>query len=410
MKLWHNSEIKRITIIFGVILLITLVLSFIGTNIIIKSYENYFMNYNARILNVIADKYPTLDDEVIDTILNTRKVSDTDFDKLTKYGITKSSLLNSVEAVKSEYQHVFITNMVLMITLSSIFIIVIFIFLYKLYKKISNLNTYALDAMHGDGHFDIIDNGEGELSILKNRLFDITRILKENNELLEKDKAALKRAIADISHQLKTPLTSLYLCNEILYDENDKHQRDLFLGKMKDELERIEWLISSLLKMSKLDSRTIALKSEKIIVSDLIDSTLLSLTSLIDSKNINIVKDGSLDLYLNGDFNWLREALSNVIKNGIEHSSNGGEINISYTDNPLYVELDIKDNGEGIDKSDLPHIFERFYKAKGSSKESVGIGLSLSKAIVNNSNGDIMVKSKKNEYTLFIIKIYKNKF
>jgi signal transduction histidine kinase len=227
-------------------------------------------------------------------------------------------------------------------------------------------------------------------------------------ELLEKDKATLKQAIADISHQLKTPLTSLYLCNEILCDESDPHQREVFLDKMRQELERIEWLISSLLKMSKLDSKTIILKKEKINVSNLIDSTLLSLSSVIDSKDINIVKEGSDDITIAGDFNWLREALSNVIKNGVEHTESNGQKTISYSDNPLYVELDIKDNGEGIAKSDLPYIFERFYKAKGSSKESVGIGLSLSKTIINNSNGDISVRSKKNEYTLFTIKIYKN--
>ena len=408
MKLWRNNEIKKITIIFGILLLVTLLFSFIASNIIINDYQNYFLNYNARVLSIITDKYPEVDDKVIDAILNTKDISNSDLDKLNKYGISKSSLLSSVESVKEEYHDVLITNLILTLSLFGIIIIIVFICLSRLYKKINKLNTYALNVMSGDGHIDIIDNSEGELSILKNRLYDMTRILKENNELLEKDKATLKQAIADISHQLKTPLTSLYLCNEILCDESDPHQREVFLDKMRQELERIEWLISSLLKMSKLDSKTIILKKEKINVSNLIDSTLLSLSNVIDSKDIDIVKEGSEDITITGDFNWLREALSNVIKNGVEHTGSNGQITISYSDNPLYVELDIKDNGEGINKSDLPYIFERFYKAKGSSKESVGIGLSLSKAIINNSNGDISVRSKKNEYTLFTIKIYKN--
>lgn len=262
--------------------------------------------------------------------------------------------------------------------------------------------------MSGDTTLDIIDNSEGEISILRNRLYDITRILKENNELLENDKIALKKAIADISHQLKTPLTSLYLCNEILSDEEDSNQRKIFLDKMHQELERIEWLISSLLKMSKLDSRTVILKKDKINVGDLIDSTLLSLRGMITEKKITILKDGNSKLTIKGDFNWLREALSNIIKNAIEHSNIDGKIDISYLDNPLYVEIIVKDNGEGISREDLPHIFERFYKAKGSSKESVGIGLALAKTIINNSNGEISVKSKMGEYTLFTIKIYKN--
>lgn len=408
MKLMRNDEIKKITIVFIALILVTFSFAVIATNLIIKSYQNYFINYNARVLNIITSKYPEADEAIINEILNTHKVSDDEFDNLNKYGITKSSLLSSVESVKQEYNHIFITNLIFLFSLFFILVIIVFVFLYKIYRKISSLNDYTLNVMNGNGSIDIIDNNEGELSILKNHLYDITRILKENNELLEQDKASLKRAIADISHQLKTPLTSLYLCNEILCDENDVNQREVFLNKMRQELERIEWLISSLLKMSKLDSRTVILKNEEINVSHLVDGALNSLSSLIENKKIEISKTGSEEVTLNGDFNWLREALINVIKNGVEHTQTGGNIIINYSDNPLFTEITIRDNGEGIDKSDLPHIFERFYKAKGSSKESVGIGLALSKTIINSSNGDISVKSKKGEYTLFTIKIYKN--
>lgn len=408
MKLWRNNEIKRITIILGLFILMSILLSVVASKIIIGSYQRYFLNYNARVLNIIIDKYPDLDSEIINEILNPKNISNNDLKILEKYGINDEALLSSVKSVKSEYQNILYTTIILTLLIILISIIIFFIFLFKLYKKINELNAYTFKVMSGDGGFDIIDNSEGELSILKNRLYDITRILKENNELLEKDKETLKMAIADISHQLKTPLTSLYLCNEILSDEGDPKQREIFLNKMHQELERIEWLISSLLKMAKLDSRTIVLKKEKINVNDLIDSTLLSLSSIISSKKITIIKEGDSNINLEGDFNWLREALSNVIKNSVEHSKDNDQITIYFNDNPLYIEINIKDNGEGIDAHDLPHIFERFYKAKDSGKESVGIGLALSKTIINNSNGDITAKSKKGEYTLFTIKLYKS--
>jgi len=408
MQLWKNNEIKRITIVFLFVLLIFIASSFIATTTIINSYKNYFLNYNARVLNAIALKYPEMDQSIIDEILNNGQASTSDLELLNKYGISESSLLSSVDAVKEEYDNVLYVNMSLTIGLFLFIIIVIFVFLTKLYKKISNLSAYTLKIMNGNSNIDIIDNNEGEISILKNRLYDITRILKENNELLEKDKLSLKTAIADISHQLKTPLTSLYLCNEILQDEKDIHQRKVFFNKMHQELERIEWLISALLKMSKLDSKTVTLKKDKIKVCVLVDDILSSLSNMINNKQIDIGKRGLDDVTIIGDYNWMREAISNIIKNSIEHTNKKGNIEISYEDNPLYTEIKILDNGEGISKEDMPYIFNRFYKAKGSSKESIGIGLALSKTIINSLNGNVSVKSRKNEYTVFTIKMYKN--
>jgi signal transduction histidine kinase len=256
---------------------------------------------------------------------------------------------------------------------------------------------------------DINDNSEGDISILKNHLFDITRILKENKELLERDKIYLKNAIADISHQLKTPLTSLYLVNEILCNEKDETKRNEFLIKMRDELERIEWLVSSLLKMSKLDSKTVVLRDDTIEVSALIQHSVSDLASLINSKKIDIKINNKDNITLKGDFNWLKEALINIIKNGLEHTNEDGHINIDVSDNPLYTKIVIKDNGEGIAPADIPYIFDRFYKPKGSSKNSLGIGLALAKSIINSQNGAISVKSKLGEYTAFTIKVYKMK-
>jgi signal transduction histidine kinase len=245
MHLFKNSEIKRITLIFSGVLILFVIASFISTSIIINSYKTYFVNYNARILSVIIDKYPDIDQDIITEILNNKQITEEGKNSLNKYGISESTLVKSIDVLQSEYNTVLYTNLGLTTGLYALIIIVVFLFLWKLYKKISNLSEYTLNIKNGISTIDIIDNNEGELSILKNRLYDITRLLKENNELLEKDKIILKTAIADISHQLKTPLTSLYLCNEILTEEKDEHQRDVFLIKMHQELERMEWLITS---------------------------------------------------------------------------------------------------------------------------------------------------------------------
>lgn len=404
MKLFRNSEVKRLTFIFIFFITIIILLSFVTTSLIINNYKKYYMNYNAKVLSIIEQKYPGVEENIIKEIQNSNSKTGTDI--LKKYGITEDVMDNYLDPIKEEFNRIFTYQIIQSLIIYILLIIIIFIFLIKIYKKIRKLNEYTLNIAYSDYGIDIRDNSEGDISILKNHLYDITRILKENNELLEKDKLYLKDAIADISHQLKTPLTSLYLFNEILEDEKDDEKRKYFLEKMRNELERIEWLITSLLKMSKLDSKTVVLKEEKINVSDLVNSSVDSLKTIIEQKNIEIKMSGKRNIYFIGDFYWMREALINVLKNGVEHSNESSVIEINFEKNPIYTIIEIKDNGEGITEYDLPHIFDRFYKAKGSSKNSVGIGLALSKSIIKSQNGEISVNSKIGEYTKFIIKIY----
>jgi signal transduction histidine kinase len=173
-------------------------------------------------------------------------------------------------------------------------------------------------------------------------------------------------------------------------------------------LNKIEWLVSSLLKLSQLDSRTIELENKKISVKKLINTSIKPLLLLMELKNIKVDIKGDNKIFINGDFNWLSEALGNIIKNSVEHTLMNGQIDIGYNDNPLYTKIVIRDNGEGIDKKDLPFIFNRFYKAKNSHKDSIGIGLALAKTIINSQNGDIKVNSEKGVFTEFIIKIYRS--
>jgi signal transduction histidine kinase len=404
MKIFRNSEIKRLTFIFIFFITIIVLLSFVTTSLIINNYNNYYINYNAKVLSIIERKYPNVEEEIIKEIQNSNDKIGKDI--LKKYGITDNETEDYLSPIKNEFNRIFMYQIIESLLIYVLLIIIVFIFLRKIYEKIRRLNDYTLNIAYSDYKIDIRDNSEGDISILKNHLYDITRILKENNEMLEKDKSYLKDAIADISHQLKTPLTSLYLFNEILEDEKDETKRKYFLDKMRNELERIEWLITSLLKMSKLDSKTIVLKEEKINVPDLINSSIDSLKTLIEQNNIKINIRGKKQINFIGDFYWMKEALMNVLKNGVEHSKTSGSIEIAFDKNPIYTIIEITDNGEGIAESDLPYIFDRFYKAKGSSKNSVGIGLALSKSIIKNQNGEISVKSKIGEYTKFIIKIY----
>lgn len=299
-------------------------------------------------------------------------------------------------------------NIILLVTIFYLITIIItWYHLYKKNKKIKNLSTYMNNILNNNYSLDIRDYEEGNLSNLKNDIYKMTVKLKEQSDLSQKEKKYLEEVLSDISHQLKTPLTSMYVINDVLLSDKkiDDSKKQEFLIKNRKELERIEWLVTSLLKMSRLDSGSekIILKETKI--DDLIRKTVTPLEIPIELKNQHLILDYDKNIKLNIDLNWTTEALINILKNAHEHTKENGTIQIKVKDTVIYTEIEIIDTGEGISTTDLPHIFERFYKGK-TNKESIGIGLNMAKKIINLEKGDIKVISNSNG-TTFNIKFYK---
>jgi signal transduction histidine kinase len=276
------------------------------------------------------------------------------------------------------------------------------------YKRISELSDYLTRIHNGDYHLDVRDYQEGELSILKSEIYKVTLRLVEQNELLLNDKRYLADALSDIAHQLKTPLTSMSVMADLLSSGSLPEEKKIeFTHNIDRQVERMRWLVTSLLKMSKLDAQAVQFKEEVVSIKKLINSSLEPLLIPIDLKNINVVVNGDESADYIGDYSWSTEAVTNIIKNCIEHTQENGTIQIEYTKNNIYSQISIKDNGEGIDDSDIDHIFERFYRGKNSSSDSVGVGLALAKQIIKRQNGSIHVLSTMGKGTTFIIKIYK---
>jgi len=274
------------------------------------------------------------------------------------------------------------------------------------YRDIEEVNDFLAGVLAGDYELDINKNEEGEISILQNNIYKATVQLREKNELLAAEKKYLVDMLANISHQLKTPLTSMMMMNELLYDEQSEDKRREFIEIEEKQLEKMNWLIQTLLKLSKLDAGTIQLKEEKVSVTGLIEDSLSPFLIRMDVEEIETVQRLN-DSTLNIDANWTAEALRNIIKNCIEHMDKGGKLWIECSENNLYQAIIIRDTGCGISKEDLPHVFERFYRGKDASKESVGIGLALSRAIIEKQRGSISVTSRLNEGTEFEIRFYK---
>lgn len=275
------------------------------------------------------------------------------------------------------------------------------------YRAISDLNDYLLLVCSGNYDLALEDNTEGELSILQNNLLKVISQLKTQNEVIAADKTYLADSLADISHQLKTPLTSMLVVSELLEKEQDAEKRKEFTQIINTQCEKMSWLIQTLLKLSKLDAGTVEMNSAEVSVGDVIDESLKPFMLTLDLKNIT-VKKSIKDFSFTGDSGWTAEAIGNIIKNCIEHTSDGGRLEIKTDETALFGRVIICDNGCGIAKEDLPHIFERFYHGKNASSESVGIGLALSKAILNKENAAVSVISEEGSGTEFEIKFYKS--
>ena len=276
------------------------------------------------------------------------------------------------------------------------------------YTEIENLSSYLRQISNGNYTLDVRDNQEGELSILKNDIYKVTLMLSEHSALLQHDKVQLTNAISDISHQLKTPLTSLTVMADLLSEpELPPEKRTEFTRNIRIQLERIGWLVSSLLKFSKIDAGTVQFKKDPISVRTLFQKSLEPVLIPMDIKEQTVSIKGDDAVSFLGDLNWTAEAVINILKNCVEHTPEGGEISISFAENALYTEIVIADNGKGIPKEELPYVFQRFYKGKNASEDSVGIGLALSHSIITSQNGDINIKSEKGIGTQFHIKIYK---
>ncbi len=276
------------------------------------------------------------------------------------------------------------------LTLTALFIV----YTLKRERELAKLSEYLYKVLNGIDALEVEDNEEGELSILKNNIRKTTLMLRSQAELLNKDKLWLSGALADISHQLKTPVTSILMMTDLLLagdvSEDKRHE---FLTNIARQTEKMQRLVVTLLKLSRFDAGTIALKKELINLKSVAEAALRPFLVQLELKGI-LLDTQLTDAYFTGDYEWTVEAVENIVKNCIEHMHTGGKLTLLCAENPLYTELLIRDTGTGIEKEDLPHIFERFYKGKNSAPDSVGIGLALSKSVFNRENARIEVKSE----------------
>ena len=402
-----NNELKISTATLLFIMTLFLLITSLSLRVHHDNLKNDYIKSLGAIAQRVAQKNPQMEKEIIPLI--TKEVSSEEAIKgrefLNQYGLTKDLEDELFPYVRTTIKNnnyitilIFIGMAVLLFTLNY--------FQYGFfYKRIRRLTYAAKKVVEGDYDIAINESKEGDFSKLAISFNSMSGIIRNNLSDLRREKQFLVEILSDISHQLKTPLSSVILYNDIMVSkELSGQQRSTFLLNNQNQLEKMNWLIKNILKLAKLDAKAIEIVKEKQSLNETLQDSADALESKAIESQVKIVFKENGEINFAHDRLWLEEAFINIIKNAIEHTPQGGTIDLELTENPLYTRITIEDTGEGIIDEDLPNIFKRFYKAKTAKKtESVGIGLALAKSIIEAHDGMIEVRSTVGIGTKFII-------
>lgn len=382
------------------------------SGLILVLFLNYFafISYNREVniylsglVNEIEKYYPNVHEEDIVKLLNTKNSSSSD--TLKRYGFINdnTSYLKKINQVQEKYN---IISVSVFFAFNLTWLFMYFCERKKRKQELIYMTDYLKKINMGLYDLEIVNNDEGELSILKNEIYKTTINLKEMYAKEYDERIKIKDNLANISHQLKTPLTSIMLMADTLIEEDvDKDKQKDFLKDIRSLTENINFLVIAILKLSKFDANVLLFNKDLINVSFLMKKSLENIKLEKSKKNVDVNLSIDESAYFYGDFNWECEAFTNILKNAIECNEENIKIDISARNIGNFLIIEIKDNGIGIPPHDRKHIFERFYKRDNSTSNNFGIGLSLAKEIINKDGGTIRLLDAK-KGAAFKIKFY----
>lgn len=422
MGAYKNKQAVKSLLLIGVVLVVSVVTYISWISWYTHKYKNMENTYIRCIMENVINQYPDLDMEEIAIILNKSyselesSTTSEEFDSiLRKNGITDNTFyIKDMSDIRNV--NIIVSTSIIGV-MSVLFIICFCMYLRRRKKDIFELQDYMDKISRGNYELEINDNSEDELSSLKNSLYKIMVYMKEQADSARIKKVMLAQSVSDISHQLKTPLTSTQVLLDNLNDnpDMDYSTRKKFIYEALNQVNGMSWMIASMLKLSRIDAGVVEFNNENISINKIIEEAVGNLEVIAEIKNVNIEKNidnrnedelNKSDIYIKGDYNWNREALQNIIKNAIEHSNDKGTVKINITDNDVYTAVYITNRGEKLSDKQQKQIFERYYSEAKYEDNSMGIGLPLAKAVIEKQGGYISVESD-DEETVFIVKYIK---
>lgn len=422
MGAYKNKQAVKSLLLTGVVLVVSVVVYISWISWYTNKYKNMENTYIRCIMENVISQYPDFDMEEVAIILNksygeleSSTTSEEFYNILRKNGITDNTFyIKDMSDIRNV--NIIVSTSIIGV-MSVLFIICFCMYLRRRKKDIFELQDYMDKISRGNYELEINDNSEDELSSLKNSLYKIMVYMKEQADSARIKKVMLAQSVSDISHQLKTPLTSTQVLLDNLNDnpDMDYSTRKKFIYEALNQVNGMSWMIVSMLKLSRIDAGVVEFNNENISINKIIEEAVGNLEVIAEIKNVNIEKNidnrnedelNKSDIYIKGDYNWNREALQNIIKNAIEHSNDKGTVKINITDNDVYTAVYITNRGEKLSDKQQKQIFERYYSEAKYEDNSMGIGLPLAKAVIEKQGGYISVESD-DEETVFIVKYIK---
>ncbi len=408
MKLRWNEELKKVLLCLCIFVALSLVLLNLGLGIFRNQMRRDYTTLAAGVLENVLRLYPQVSEEELLQLLDQPETTGEGEALLARYGIFTEYGSRTLEG-KEKRLHFFVLGMNLFLAgILALGAGGILIYLRRRQQRIRELQHYMERLSRGDYCLELEENGDDELSGLRNEIYRLTVLLKESAALEQRRRRALADSVADISHQLKTPLTSMtILMDNLLADqEMDKITRHHFLSEVSRQLTGMSWLIATMLKLSRLEAGVVELGREPVEAARLVEECASRLQTAAEWRDV------SLEMRLQGasltaDEKWTLEALCNIVKNAIEHSPGGSRVQIETAENEIYTEIRVTDSGTGISREERQKLFQRFYRGGNAAEDSVGIGLALAKEVVEQQHGHIQVDSEEGKGTVFSLKFMK---
>lgn len=408
-----NKDFQKTILGIVICMLVGLLAWNIGVTVTRQQLSKLYYRQVAALMTMVSEQYPEVDTARWIQVLNDDTAAENEDELqagrelLQRYGIL-SDTMPGIQAEQIQKRLQTAGNLLWLIVDMGI-LVGVFLYQRRRNQKVDEFVQYIRRIEQGVYQIPLDENEEEELSELKNELYKITVMLRETAELSKKQKRALSDSVSDISHQLKTPLTSCLILLDNMAESTHMEEgtRRQFVAEITRQLTSVNWLVQVLLKLSRLDAGVVELKEEEIRIQQLLEQAIDKVALLAEWKEISIQISGEMQAVIRGDERWLQEAFINLIKNAIEHSPAKREIQITVEDNQVYTGVRIRDYGCGISMEEQKHIFERFYRSSTAKEDSVGIGLALAQEIIKRGNGSLTVESVVGQGTTFLIKFLK---
>lgn len=403
MRFLYEKQSRRFCLAVLILIFLVGIGSVLQSRIYGARIQSMMIEHDTAVISSLLEQ--GVETDIIAAAITNDSSTEQGTELLNKLGISEATDPRILENINDVQSLMATAGLVETAVLAVLLFLAIFLFLIKRDRLYRSAIGTVISFTDGDFSSLLPQQDNGTVYQLFARINAMATALKAKQETETEAREFLKGTVSDISHQLKTPLAALSMYQEIIQNEPGNTETvKTFSQKSTAALGRIEHLIKTLLKLTRLDAGGIEFHKSEYMIGEVVSQSVEELSDRAKNENKELQISGNQKDIIRCDMEWTREAVGNIVKNALDHTKAGGMIQISWDETPLMFRISVSDNGDGIDEEDIHHIFKRFYRSKKSlDTQGIGLGLPLAKSIVEGQGGTISVQSKSRAGTTFVL-------